>query len=81
MLKGKNRISVFEHDSLKLNKEGFKEKHLLALQKYHGDKGTAFFSLIHNGVKFNSHVGVIKVGKLSIEVLPKADKYLSLIHI
>ena len=77
MSKDKNCITVFEHDPLKLNKDGFNEKQLLALQKFHGDKGTAFFSLIHKGVKFNSHVGVIKVGKLSIEVLPKADKYSS----
>lgn len=75
MRKNKNCISVFEHERLKLNKEGFEDEHLLALQKYHGDKGTPFFSLIHNGVKFNSHVGVIKIGELSIEVLPKADKH------
>lgn len=75
MCKEKNHICVFEHERLKVNtKEKFSVSHLLALQKYHGDKGTPFYSLIHNGVKFNSHVGVIKVGELSIEVLPKADK-------
>jgi 5-methylcytosine-specific restriction enzyme subunit McrC len=74
MKNNKNHISVFEHERLKLHQKGFDEPHLLALQQYHGDKGTPFFSLLHKGVKFNSHVGVIKVGELSIEVLPKADK-------
>lgn len=71
-------LSVFEHTSLKLgdscNGVCFEEFHLEALQKYHGEKGTPFFSLIHHGVKFCEFVGVINVGSLTIEVLPKADR-------
>lgn len=71
-------ISVFEHSSLKLgdscNGVCFEEHHLKALQKYYGEKGTPFFSLIHHGVKFCEYVGVINVGSLTIEVLPKADR-------
>lgn len=73
-----NVISVFEHDKLKLgdNKDDtvFEDHHLEALQRYHGEKGTPYYSLIHHGVRFCEYVGVLNVGSLTIEVLPKADK-------
>ena len=72
-----NLIRVYEHESLKVNKETFKEdEHLRLLSKFLGEKvgEDAPFSLIHNGVKFKQFVGVISVGDLQIEVLPKADK-------
>lgn len=76
MNKKKNCITVFEHERLKIDgKSGFEESHLTTLQKYHSEQSGDFYSLIYKGVKFNSHVGVIKVGGLSIEVLPKADKH------
>lgn len=69
-------ISKYEHESLKVGEETFKAKHLDLLSKFLGDKvgEDAPFSLIHNGVKFKQFVGVISVGDLQIEVLPKADK-------
>ena len=71
-----NLIRVYEHESLKVDKEIFKEEHLRLLSKFLGEKvgEDAPFSLIHNGVKFRQFVGVISVGDLQIEVLPKADK-------
>lgn len=69
-------ISVFEHDKLTLKSHsGFDEGVLSQLEKYYGTEGTPFFSLIHQGVKFNQYVGVIQVGKTTIEVLPKIDRY------
>lgn len=70
----KNPITVFEHEKLVFNLNNTEEKVLHdALELYHGD-GTPFFKLIRNGVQFNNHVGIIQVGKITIEVLPKADQ-------
>ncbi|MEI6899326.1 MAG: restriction endonuclease [Bacteroidota bacterium] len=70
-------ITVFEHQSLTIHHgvDGQKlAKHELeALQQYHGRKGLPYFSLIHDGIRLNNHVGVIQVGNTVIEVLPKAD--------
>ncbi|MBL1232568.1 MAG: hypothetical protein COA31_007605 [Flavobacteriales bacterium] len=71
-------ITVFEHQTIKLNQviNGVKinDAILKALQSYYGVKGVPFYSLVHNGIKFKEFVGVIQVGNLLIEVLPKADK-------
>ena len=79
-MKGERKhITVFEHQSIKLNQKidevVFDINKLKALQKFYGDKGVPYFSLIHEGVRFNEHVGVIQVGETLIEVLPKADKH------
>ena len=69
-----NHITVFEHEKLIFNPKDENEKQLHnALEIYHGES-TPFFKLIRNGVQFNEHVGVIQIGKKTIEVLPKADK-------
>jgi 5-methylcytosine-specific restriction enzyme subunit McrC len=73
-------ITVYEHQSIKLNQEfeGFKfdANTLHALHQYSGSKGVPYYSLIHNGVRFNEYVGVIQVGNTVIEVLPKSDNNL-----
>lgn len=74
MKAAKKHISVFEHQPLRKGDGDFGEHQLEALQKYHGEKGTPFFTLIHNGVKFCEYVGVLQVGNVTIEVLPKIDR-------
>ena len=70
-------ITLFEHDSIKLDQiiDGvkFDNSDLKALQLLYGQKGVPYFSLIHNGIKFNENVGVIQINNTIIEVLPKAD--------
>ena len=71
-------ISVYEHDRLKLGEtEQFLPEHLSLLQQYLGDNDTEvfpYYQLINNGVKFKQYVGVLCVGNLQIEVLPKIEK-------
>ncbi|MCP9769434.1 restriction endonuclease [Lacihabitans sp. LS3-19] len=70
-------ITIFEHQAIRLDQEiggvKFDANKLKALQRYYGEKGVPYFSLIHNGIRFNNFVGVIQVGNTIIEVLPKAD--------
>lgn len=74
----RKHITVFEHDSINLNQiingETFELGNLNALEAYYGDKGVPYFSLKNKGIRFNEYVGVIQVGNLIIEILPKADK-------
>lgn len=71
----KKIIRVFEHQTLKVNRDAdFSQSDLEALQHYYGEKGVPYYTLIHHGVRFNQYVGVIQVGHLMIEVLPKLDK-------
>ena len=69
-------IVRFEHEKLLLNpQKKDEEKTLLErLQKYSGTEGNPYYTLIHNGVKFNQYVGVLQVGNTTIEILPKTDR-------
>lgn len=67
-------IQKFEHDTLKIDGKKFHRKHwenLVQFNSLHGDK---YFRVLHNGIQFRQYVGVIQVGELVLEILPKADK-------
>ena len=66
-------FQVFEHQRLTLN-DDFKQHHLNALLRFNDQNGNKYFTAIHRGVKFKHYVGVLQVGDLTIEILPKADK-------
>jgi 5-methylcytosine-specific restriction enzyme subunit McrC len=64
---------VFEHGTLAVGEQGFNARHFAALVRYNDRHGCAFFAVGHNRLHFGSFVGVIQVGNLAIEILPKLD--------
>jgi len=71
-------IQVFEHQVLRIGDEWngavFTEFHFNALARFSERYKSKYYTLIHRGVKFSHYVGAIQLGKLTIEILPKADK-------
>jgi 5-methylcytosine-specific restriction enzyme subunit McrC len=73
MLK-ENTIQVFEYSFLPIAGK-FEQRHFVALSKLNALHNYQYFDLKHNGVVFKQYVGVIQVDGLTIEILPKVDKY------
>lgn len=71
----KNLIQVFEYQKLKFDSKenDFTESHFNAMVKFNEKNDNKYYTIIHKGIKFNSYVGVIQIGGLTIEILPKAD--------
>jgi 5-methylcytosine-specific restriction enzyme subunit McrC len=71
-------IKVFEFEQLTLNEDWrgrFLEKRELdKLYEFNDKNNNVYFTGIRNGVKFKNYVGVIQIGGLTIEILPKTDK-------
>lgn len=72
-------LQVFEHEVIRYTgfrqKDGFEKGHFLALCNFHDSKDDfKFYSIVRDGIKFNQYVGVIKVGDITIEILPKTDQ-------
>ncbi len=71
-------ITVFEFDSLKVDHEyngaDFSEAHFNALAAYHTQTQGLYYDLGHKRIIFKEYGGVIQVGQLTIEILPKADR-------
>lgn len=70
-----NRIQVFEHSFLPIGENGFEKRHFVALSKLNALHNYQYFDLKHNGVVFKQFVGVIQADNLTIEILPKIDRY------
>jgi 5-methylcytosine-specific restriction enzyme subunit McrC len=74
-------IQVFEHERLTLHKNQWgqclTESELQKLYTYNDRHDNRYFTGIRDGVKFKSYVGVIQIGGLTLEILPKADRYTS----
>lgn len=69
-----NTIQVFEHSFLPIEGK-FEQRHFVALSKLNALHKDMYFDLRHNGIVFKQYVGVIQIDGLTIEILPKIDKY------
>lgn len=70
----KNFIQVFEYQKLRYDDStNFKEHHFNSMVKFNELNQNKYFTIIHKGVRFENYVGVIKIGELTIEILPKVD--------
>ena len=73
----KNReIRIFEHETLRIGGEDneLNENEFESLCRFYEEVDKRYFSLERRKIKFKHYVGVIQVGNLTIEVLPKVDK-------
>lgn len=72
-------IRVFEYEKLTAkslcseNKE-LGDKVIDKLWQFNDANKNIYFEAIRGGVKFKNYVGVIQIGNITIEILPKADK-------
>ena len=73
-MKNNKVIQVFEHGLLEVSDKGLSGRHWEALGHYNEEHGGRFFRLTPRGIKFNQYVGVIQVGDLTIEILPKIGR-------
>jgi 5-methylcytosine-specific restriction enzyme subunit McrC len=69
----KNLIQVFEHHKLRVGEKSFNQQHFKSMVLFNEQHNNKYFTVGYNSVKFTSYVGVLQVGGLTIEVLPKAD--------
>jgi 5-methylcytosine-specific restriction enzyme subunit McrC len=72
------RFVCYEYDTLRISQESngnpkFTEEDFAALSVFYGE-GKPYFDLLDRGIRFGDYVGVLQIGDLSIEVLPKADR-------
>ena len=68
-------IQVFEHQTLRVAEQGLSERHLRAMAAFNARHGHRYFTTLHGKVRFHHYVGVLQVGDLCIEVLPKTDRH------
>lgn len=65
---------MFEHEKLRIGERGFRREHYDRLLKWNEANGFTYFDAGPNSITFAQYVGVIQVGDLVIQVLPKADR-------
>lgn len=71
-------IQVFEYEKLTLHKD-WRDRFLTSneldkLYDFNDKNGNEYFTGIRDGIRFKNYVGVIQIGGLAIEILPKTDR-------
>jgi 5-methylcytosine-specific restriction enzyme subunit McrC len=66
-------IQAYEHQLIRVGDfPGFEQSHYEALCSFYERQPHKFYSLAHKGIRLSHYVGVLQVGALTIEILPKA---------
>lgn len=77
-MKNPNHFIVFEHQLLIEGKmyddNEFTAGHHQRLRDFYKEKDFPFYTLTGHGIRFCQYVGVLQIGNLTIEILPKVDK-------
>ena len=73
-MKSGEPITLFEHERLRIGERGFGQKHFERLVRWNEANGDRFFTIGHKAIKCTQYVGVVQVGDLVVQVLPKADR-------
>ena len=70
------RITIrrYEYETIAIGEDGFHATHFERLVQWNERNANRFFTVGHNRVYCTNHVGVVQIGSLVIEVLPKADR-------
>ncbi|WP_313254753.1 5-methylcytosine restriction system specificity protein McrC [Empedobacter sp.] len=70
-------FKVFEYEKITIKKDIFNryltKKELDKLYEFNDTNNNKYFVPIRDGIKFCNYVGVIQIGQLTIEILPKID--------
>jgi 5-methylcytosine-specific restriction enzyme subunit McrC len=74
-MRKRNFIQVFEYQKIRYEENtDFEEHHFDAMVQFNERNNNKYFNVIHRGIQFNNYVGVIQIGGLTIEILPKVDR-------
>lgn len=66
-------MQVFEHQKIRIGK-ALSQVQWQALVVFAQQNEERYYKILHNGVQFKQYVGVLQVGDLTIEILPKIDE-------
>lgn len=67
-------LQRYERELIEVGYDGFEQKHFDALVLWNQRHGNRFFVAEHQRLRCRQFVGVVQVGSLTIEILPKADR-------